>query len=93
MKKHKETLLNTLEDLTNEEYIKFKWYLKEGDFHEGFPGIRESRLEKAERHKVVDLMEQTYCCKAPRITIGILKDMNRNDLAQKLQGELREAYI
>lgn len=90
MKKHKETLLNTLEDLTNEEYIKFKWYLKEGDFHEGFPGIRESRLEKAERHKVVDLMEQTYCCKAPRITIGILKDMNRNDLAQKLQEEFNQ---
>uniref|UniRef100_A0A3Q4I8P2 NACHT domain-containing protein n=1 Tax=Neolamprologus brichardi TaxID=32507 RepID=A0A3Q4I8P2_NEOBR len=55
-----EDLLNTLEDLGDEEFDKFKWFLQHGDGLLGRPAIRKSRLETSKRLETVDLMIQTY---------------------------------
>uniref|UniRef100_A0A4W6E4Z1 Pyrin domain-containing protein n=1 Tax=Lates calcarifer TaxID=8187 RepID=A0A4W6E4Z1_LATCA len=55
-----EDLLNTLEDLGDEEFSKFKWFLQQPDSLQGFLSIRKRDLETADRLKTVDLMVQTY---------------------------------
>ena len=86
MEKLKEELLNTLEDLKEDEFKKFKWFLKEDDILEGFKGIPVAQLEKAARRDTVDLMVQKYQDPgALQVTMKILEMINRNDLVQHLQ--------
>ncbi|XP_044201502.1 E3 ubiquitin-protein ligase TRIM39-like [Thunnus albacares] len=83
--KTKEDLLNTLEDLKDEEFKKFKWFLEQPDILEDHQAIKASRLEKAERRDTVDLMVQTYQLPgAAKVTKKLLKKINRNDLLQSL---------
>ncbi|XP_067441817.1 E3 ubiquitin-protein ligase TRIM21-like [Thunnus thynnus] len=85
--KTKEDLLNTLEDLKDEEFKKFKWFLEQPDILEDHQAIKASRLEKAERRDTVDLMVQTYQLPgAAKVTKKLLKKINRNDLLQSLSG-------
>uniref|UniRef100_A0A3B4ZKV4 NACHT, LRR and PYD domains-containing protein 3-like n=1 Tax=Stegastes partitus TaxID=144197 RepID=A0A3B4ZKV4_9TELE len=54
-----EQLLNTLEDLVDEEFEKFKWFLQQSDG--GVRSIRKVRLQSSSsRCDVVDVMLQTY---------------------------------
>ncbi|XP_042258993.1 NACHT, LRR and PYD domains-containing protein 12-like [Thunnus maccoyii] len=86
MVKFKEELLKTLEDLIEDEFKKFKWFLKEDDVLEGFKGIPRAQLEKAGREDTVDLMVQKYQDPgALQVTNEILEKINRNDLVQRLQ--------
>ncbi|XP_030606099.1 NACHT, LRR and PYD domains-containing protein 12-like [Archocentrus centrarchus] len=78
-------LLNTLEDLGDEDFSKFKWFLHQGDVLRGRPVIRKSRLEMSKRLETVDLMMQTYeVAGAVEVTKVILEKINRNDLLQSL---------
>ncbi|XP_030587660.1 NACHT, LRR and PYD domains-containing protein 12-like [Archocentrus centrarchus] len=78
-------LLNTLEDLGDEEFNKFKWFLQQGDVLQGRTVIRKSRLETSKRFETVDLMTQTYeVAGAVEVTKVILEKINRNDLLQSL---------
>ncbi|XP_053192355.1 NACHT, LRR and PYD domains-containing protein 12-like [Scomber japonicus] len=78
-------LLNTLDDLKNEEFKHFKWCLQEPDILEEHQAIKASRLENAERRHTVDLMVQTYQLPgAVEVTKKLLKTINRNDLLQSL---------
>ncbi|KAG8010923.1 hypothetical protein GBF38_013756 [Nibea albiflora] len=77
-------LLEILEDLTDSEFQKFKWYL-------GFPvleeyqAIRRSRLERANRLDIVDLMVQTYNIHgALKVTRKVLMKLSRSDLVHQL---------
>ncbi|XP_050926884.1 NLR family CARD domain-containing protein 3 isoform X2 [Lates calcarifer] len=80
-----EDLLNTLEDLGDEEFSKFKWFLQQPDSLQGFLSIRKRDLETADRLKTVDLMVQTYRLPgAVEVTRKILEKINRNDLVQSL---------
>ncbi|XP_035531785.1 LOW QUALITY PROTEIN: NACHT, LRR and PYD domains-containing protein 3-like [Morone saxatilis] len=80
-----ENLLNTLEDLIDEELEKFKWYLKQPHILEGYKTIRVSELEKAERWKTVDLMVNTFNLDgALKVTKKVLERIYRNDLVQSL---------
>ncbi|XP_037552049.1 nuclear factor 7, brain-like [Nematolebias whitei] len=80
----KEDLWHILNDLTNEEFKHFKWFLK--DAEEGFRAIPEVRLEKADQQDTVDQMVQNYgtITKALQKTTRILKKIHRNDLVQCL---------
>ncbi|XP_067441838.1 NLR family CARD domain-containing protein 3-like isoform X1 [Thunnus thynnus] len=81
----KEDLLNTLEDLKDEEFKKFKWFLEQPDILEGLQAIKACKLEKAERWDTVDLMVQTYQLPgAVEVTKKLLKKINRNNLLQSL---------
>ncbi|XP_042083740.1 NACHT, LRR and PYD domains-containing protein 3 [Haplochromis burtoni] len=78
-----EDLLNTLEDLGDEEFDKFKWFLQHGDVLRGRPAIRKSRLETSKRLETVDLIIQTYDLQgALEVTKVVLERINRNDLLQ-----------
>ncbi|XP_068443103.1 nuclear factor 7, brain-like [Clinocottus analis] len=78
-------LWKTLENLSEEQFKDFKWFLKQGDVPEGFPAIPAARLEKATRHDAVDLMVQKFGCPgALQVTTSILEEISRNDLKQRL---------
>ncbi|XP_078140914.1 NLR family CARD domain-containing protein 3-like [Centroberyx gerrardi] len=80
----KELLLETLNDLGDEELKIFQWFLQQADILEGFPAIPKSQLEKANRLDTVDQMVQTYNENTLEVTKKVLKKINRNDLVQSL---------
>ena len=78
-------LLNTLEDLTKDEFKDFKWYLQQPDTLEGYQTIKASKLEKAERRDTVSILKETFTLQgALKVTKKVLKKINRNDLVQSL---------
>ncbi|XP_071325380.1 uncharacterized protein [Trachinotus anak] len=79
-----EKLLETLEDLSYEEFKKFKWFLQQTETTRGLPGIPKSQVEMAQRVDVVDLMVQTYGEQSVEVTREVLMKMNRIDLEQRL---------
>ncbi len=80
-----EDLLNTLNDLREEEFKDFKWYLQQPDILEGYQTIKVSKLETAERRDTVDLMVNIYKLHgALKVTKKVLEKINRNDLVQSL---------
>ncbi|XP_039678967.1 NACHT, LRR and PYD domains-containing protein 12-like isoform X2 [Perca fluviatilis] len=78
-------LFNTLEDLGEDEFKKFKWHLQQ-DILEGYQSIKVSMLEKnAERQDTVTVMVKTYHLHgALKVTKKVLEMINRNDLVQSL---------
>ncbi|XP_071370484.1 NACHT, LRR and PYD domains-containing protein 12-like isoform X2 [Centroberyx affinis] len=85
-----EKLLETLDDLGEEEFKSFKWFLQQPNSPEGFPAIKKSRLEKADRQDTVDQMVQTYCGNTLEVTKKVLMKINRNDLVQSLSNSSSE---
>ncbi|KAJ3614841.1 hypothetical protein NHX12_018411 [Muraenolepis orangiensis] len=82
-------LLNTLEDLTTEDFRKFKWFLSQSVLTDLNP-IRKSRLEDLPRYETVDHMLESYCDgPALSITLEILRKMNHNQTARKLEEACR----
>uniref|UniRef100_A0A3Q3IW38 Pyrin domain-containing protein n=1 Tax=Monopterus albus TaxID=43700 RepID=A0A3Q3IW38_MONAL len=78
-------LLNTLEDLGEEDFTKFKWFLQQPDSLQGFPSIRRGRLQTTNCWDTVDLMVQTYRLPgAVEVTRKVLEKIHRNDLVQRL---------
>ncbi|XP_017297580.1 NACHT, LRR and PYD domains-containing protein 3 isoform X2 [Kryptolebias marmoratus] len=78
-------LLNTLDDLSNDQFDLFKWFLQQVGSSAGLPSIRKSPLQTANRQDTVDLMVQTYRLHgAVQVTRKVLQEINRNDLLQSL---------
>ncbi|XP_072234099.1 uncharacterized protein [Leuresthes tenuis] len=85
----REDLWKILQNLTNEEFKQFKWFLKDGGTEDGFSAIPVARLEGADRQDTVDLMVQNYGCPgAVHKSSGILVKIYRNDLSQHLLNDL-----
>ncbi|XP_029706077.1 NACHT, LRR and PYD domains-containing protein 3-like [Takifugu rubripes] len=81
----REILLNVLEDLTEEEFAKFKFYLKDPGIMGGFNLVKNYQLETRERTVVVDLMVKAYKDQgAVEVTKKILEKIPRNDILQNL---------
>lgn len=71
-------ILKTLEQLCNNEFERFKWYLT-------YHGILNSVLEGASRHKTVTVMVNKFKFdEALEMTKTVLKKIPRNDLLQTL---------
>ncbi|XP_045921227.1 NACHT, LRR and PYD domains-containing protein 12-like [Micropterus dolomieu] len=80
-----EVLLNTLKDLSEEEFKEFRWYLDHSNILEVSSKITKSVLEKADRLKTVDLMVNKYKPHgALEVTKKVLEKISRNDLVQSL---------
>ncbi|XP_071325372.1 uncharacterized protein [Trachinotus anak] len=79
-----EKLLETLEDLSHEEFKIFKWFLQQTETMSGLPGIPKSRMEMAQRVDVLDLMVQAYGEESVEVTREVLMKINRIDLEQRL---------
>ncbi|XP_071380139.1 NACHT, LRR and PYD domains-containing protein 3-like isoform X2 [Centroberyx affinis] len=84
LSKTKRLLIKTLEDLGDEELKIFQWFLQQDDILEGFPAIKKSKVEKANRQDTVDQMVQTYNQHSLEVTKKVLMKINRNDLVQSL---------
>ncbi|KAE8281188.1 hypothetical protein D5F01_LYC20162 [Larimichthys crocea] len=79
-------LWEALHQLKDDEFKKFKWFLKKNDVSQGHSGISAVHLEKADRQDTVDLMEQKYgSTGAIKETMEVLEKISRNDLVQSLQ--------
>ncbi|KAM6901143.1 zinc finger protein RFP-like [Lycodopsis pacificus] len=78
-------ILNTLEDLKEDEFEKFTWYLQQHGFMKPYPAIKESKLENANRLKTVDVMVKTFELHgALVVTRKVLQKIPRNDLLHNL---------
>ncbi|XP_054882416.1 caspase b [Poeciliopsis prolifica] len=79
-----ENLIDILDDLPDDNFNTFVWHLKKETWN-GIQPIKSSRLQKADRMDVVDLMVQTYQMDgAAQVMMNMLKKINRNDLVKKL---------
>uniref|UniRef100_A0AAQ6A5Z3 NACHT domain-containing protein n=1 Tax=Amphiprion ocellaris TaxID=80972 RepID=A0AAQ6A5Z3_AMPOC len=85
-----EVLLRTLEELGEEEFEKFKWFLNQDGVLEDFKSIPKSRLEKANRVNTVDQMFNAYCRNTFKVTEKVLMKMNKIDLVRKISGAIKE---
>ncbi|XP_073336437.1 zinc finger protein RFP-like [Pagrus major] len=75
-------LWKTLQELKDDEFKKFKWFLKQ----EPISAISAAQLEKADRQDTVDLMAQKYGeTGAITETMKVLEEISRNDLVESLQ--------
>eukprot|EP00064_Thunnus_orientalis_P024246 superscaffoldBa00010127_g24527 len=80
-----ERLLEMLQHLEEEDFEDFKWFLQKTNLIPAdLPCIPWSKLEKADRKRVVDLIEQTYSQRAVEVTKMLFKKINRNDLVKLL---------
>ncbi|TWW59969.1 hypothetical protein D4764_05G0000590 [Takifugu flavidus] len=80
-----EILLKVLENLTEEEFNKFKFYLKDPGIMGGFDPLKNYQLETRERTVVVDLMVKANKDQgAVEVTKKILEKIPRNDILQNL---------
>ena len=93
----KGVLLKTLEDLSDEEFKKFKWFLQDPDILVGFQAIPKNQLENADRLDTVDKIIQTFSHQSVEVVKLVLKKVDRNDLVEKLsstspgaQGKMEE---
>uniref|UniRef100_A0A673J997 NACHT domain-containing protein n=1 Tax=Sinocyclocheilus rhinocerous TaxID=307959 RepID=A0A673J997_9TELE len=81
-----ELLVNSLKELVEAELKEFQWHLQKD--HEC---ISKSDMENADRLKTVDKMVVCFGQEeAVKITVGILRKMNQNDLAEQLENEYKQ---
>uniref|UniRef100_A0A3Q2C9S1 Pyrin domain-containing protein n=1 Tax=Cyprinodon variegatus TaxID=28743 RepID=A0A3Q2C9S1_CYPVA len=93
-----EDILNTLDELSEEEFERFKWFLQQPENLPALPTLKKKDLEKAKRLEVVDLMIKTYALlPCLELTLHVLKKIYRNDLQPALFQEMlsfhRAAYL
>ncbi|XP_041789964.1 pyrin [Chelmon rostratus] len=86
-------LFDTLEDLVNDEFKTFKWYLSQRLLDSCSP-IRRSHLEMASRTETVSKMTESYGEElAVNITAEILKKMGFNSTAAELKRKYAEGRM
>ncbi|XP_048845776.1 protein NLRC3-like isoform X2 [Brienomyrus brachyistius] len=85
-------LLDYLKNLNDDELKEFKWRLSHIRYYKS-KSIPEGQVKDLkERTNVVDLMINFYCeDDAPKVMCEILRQMNQNDLAQKLNNDLQKS--
>ncbi|KAM6952924.1 NLR family CARD domain-containing protein 3-like [Lycodopsis pacificus] len=77
-------LLDTLEELGDVQFKKFKWFLQKQEYLEDFPTIPKSRLENADRMDTVDQMVEKYSRDTMKVTRIVLVKMRENVLEKSL---------
>ncbi|XP_051539481.1 NACHT, LRR and PYD domains-containing protein 12-like isoform X2 [Myxocyprinus asiaticus] len=83
-----ELIVNSLNELKEEELKTFKWHLKNDGPHS------TSELENAD---VLDTVDKIVACygqeESVKITVNILRKMNHNHLAEQLENKLKEVSV
>uniref|UniRef100_A0A5F9D061 Pyrin domain-containing protein n=1 Tax=Oryctolagus cuniculus TaxID=9986 RepID=A0A5F9D061_RABIT len=81
----KACLLSILEDLIEEELVKFKFQLTNIDLAEGYNHVPRGTLQQANAVKLADLLIQYYGEEySNTVTQQVLKAINQRSLAEKL---------
>ncbi|XP_029985055.1 neoverrucotoxin subunit beta-like [Sphaeramia orbicularis] len=87
----KQVLFGILNELSNEEFETFKWFLKDRSFLKNFPAIPNTKLTETKLPiHLVDVMVQTYVKNAIEVTRMTLKVINRQDLLEQLPESMPE---
>uniref|UniRef100_G3PPE4 Pyrin domain-containing protein n=1 Tax=Gasterosteus aculeatus TaxID=69293 RepID=G3PPE4_GASAC len=84
MEKVKKDIFKILKDLKEEDFEVFKWHLENDPSPEHLGSIPRSDLENKNRENTVDLMVQYYGKDSVQVAVEVLKEIQRNDLAEKL---------
>jgi len=87
--KIKVVLIKELQKLLDEDLDQFIWHLL-NPMTEDITPILPAKLQKANRRDVVDCMASQYSTDAGNIAVQVLRCMEKNDLASKLEGKLQE---
>ncbi|KAM4729063.1 uncharacterized protein FYW61_011840 [Anableps anableps] len=86
-----EDVLKALDDLSQEELKRFKWFLQQPEILPGLPAIKKAYLEKTESLVIVDAMVHTFTLqRCMEVTSTILEKINRNDLLQRLSEQRKK---
>ncbi|XP_077065435.1 NLR family CARD domain-containing protein 3-like [Siphateles boraxobius] len=86
MESVEELLLNSLKDLGEDDLKEFQWRLKSNQ-----KCITESEMENADRLKTVDKIVECFKPEeAVKITVEILRKINQNNLAEKLENNHKQ---
>ncbi|XP_078027606.1 uncharacterized protein LOC117265274 isoform X13 [Epinephelus lanceolatus] len=91
----KQLLLETLNDLSDEELEKFKWSLEWTVSQKNLPDFSPELSYTTNREEIVNVMLQTYSQQSVQLTREVVKKMNRTDLMQRLSkpsSELKEKH-
>ncbi|XP_028252917.1 NLR family CARD domain-containing protein 3-like isoform X2 [Parambassis ranga] len=80
-----EVLLQILENLGEEDFKKFKWFMYQRGVLCDFRHISKSRLETADRIDTVDQMLLTYGLHSVMVLKMVLVKMNQRDLVENLK--------
>uniref|UniRef100_A0A8C6KSB9 Pyrin domain-containing protein n=1 Tax=Nothobranchius furzeri TaxID=105023 RepID=A0A8C6KSB9_NOTFU len=75
----KQKLLNMLDELTKDQLIRFKWFLKDMTSN-----LTTSLLEDKTACDLVDLMVDMFSYQAVESTKEVFRKINKNDLVGKL---------
>ncbi len=85
----KDLLLSSMEELVNADLKKFQWHLVNDHEH-----ISKSEMEAADRLKTVDKLVECFTPEeAVKITVGILRKMNQNHLAERLENKHKQGNV
>ncbi|XP_062415384.1 NACHT, LRR and PYD domains-containing protein 3-like isoform X2 [Pungitius pungitius] len=84
MEKVKKDILNILEELKEEDFREFKWYLENNPSPEDPRSIPPCDLHKADRMDTVDLIVRCYDTDSVQVPVKVLEEMKMNDLVKKL---------
>nr|XP_033496449.1 uncharacterized protein LOC117265829 isoform X2 [Epinephelus lanceolatus] len=91
----KHLLLETLNDLSDKEFKKFKWSLEWIVSQKNLPDFSPELSDTTDREEIVDVMLRTYSQQSVQLTREVVKKMNRTDLMQRLSkpsSELKEKH-
>ncbi|XP_048374253.1 E3 ubiquitin-protein ligase TRIM39-like isoform X1 [Sphaerodactylus townsendi] len=87
-------LVDYLEELTEEEFKKFKMHLEEYPLEEGYKPIRRCKTEKAGAIEIARLMVRAYEeAMALQMTVKILDRINKKDLSAKVKQEMPARFF
>uniref|UniRef100_A0A3Q2EBD3 Pyrin domain-containing protein n=1 Tax=Cyprinodon variegatus TaxID=28743 RepID=A0A3Q2EBD3_CYPVA len=83
-----ENLSDFMDELTDDEFRRFKWHLKKETWN-NIPPIKQAQLDKCDRLDTVDLMVQKYQLSGAATVMGIiLEKQSRNDLINQTVSNL-----
>lgn len=82
-------LVDYLEEMTTEEFKKFKMHLEDYPLDEGYRPIRRCKTEKADTIEIARLMVRAYEeAMALQMTVRILDRINKKNLSAKIKREM-----
>ncbi|XP_053217334.1 E3 ubiquitin-protein ligase TRIM39-like [Podarcis raffonei] len=87
-------LVDYLDELTEEEFKRFKMHLEDYPLEQGYKPIRHCKTEKADLTEIARLMVRAYEeAKALQMTVNILDRINRKDLSAKVKQEMSAFFL
>ncbi|XP_057187624.1 caspase b-like isoform X1 [Triplophysa rosa] len=85
-------IFDALQELLESEFEEFKWRLSDG-VDSDITSIPRGKLQKANRHEVVDIMVQQYgTSNAGTNAVKALRRIKQNERAKKLEKNLLHVY-